>query len=84
MYLSYVHRYEVMLTKCWDMDTVTRATFSQLKITLEDLLLTNEESPPVDLDYELQQQARGGLQHMGGPACCGGPSFVTPRMVHVY
>ena len=73
-----------MLTKCWDMDTVTRATFSQLKSILEGLLLTNEESPPVDLDYELQQQARGGLQHMGGPACCGGQSLVTPRMVHVY
>ena len=60
-----------MLTKCWDMDTVTRATFSQLKSTLENLLLTNEENPPVDLDYELQQQARGEQQDMDGPACSG-------------
>ena len=52
-----------MLTKCWDMDPDTRATFSELKSTLEDLQSTTEESPPVDLDYELQQQARGKQQH---------------------
>ena len=57
------------------MDTVTRATFSQLKRTLEDLMVTNEESPPVDLDYELQQQARGEQQDMDGPACSGGQSL---------
>ena len=62
-HLSYVHRYSVMLTKCWDMDPDTRATFSELKSTLEDLQSTTEESPPVDLDYELQQQARGKQQH---------------------
>ena len=52
-----------MLTKCWDMDPGARATFSELKSSLEDLRSTNEESPPVDLDYELQQQARGEQQH---------------------
>ena len=62
-HLSYVHRYNVMLTKCWDLDPDTRATFSELKSTLEDLQSTTEESPPVDLDYELQQQARGEQQH---------------------
>ena len=45
------------------MDPGARATFSELKSSLEDLRSTNEESPPVDLDYELQQQARGEQQH---------------------
>ena len=66
-HLPYVCRYSVMLTKCWDMDPDTRASFSQVKSILEDLQLTTEENPPVDLDYELQQQARGEQQH--GQSC---------------
>ena len=48
-----------MLSKCWQMDLEMRATFSQVKSTLDYLLLHSEENPQMDLDYELQQQARG-------------------------
>ena len=67
MHVPYVCRYSVMLTKCWDMDPDTRASFSQVKSILEDLQSTTEENPPMDLHYELQQQARGEQQQ--GQSC---------------
>ena len=66
-HFPYVCRYSVMLTKCWAMDPDTRASFSQVKSILEHLQSTTEENPPVDLHYELQQQARGEQQH--GQSC---------------
>ena len=51
-----------MTDSCWDMDPDKRATFSELKYTLDSLLPESQESPPVDLDCELQQQARGERQ----------------------
>ena len=67
IHLPFVHRYSVMLTKCWDVDPDARATFFELKSSLENLISTNEGNPPVDLEHELQQQARG--EHsMGSPA----------------
>ena len=49
----------MMTDNCWQMEPDKRATFSQLKSTLDRLLLVGQDSPPVDLDCELQQQARG-------------------------
>ena len=60
--LPVCHRYSVMTESCWDMDPDKRATFSELKCTLDSLLPESQESPLVDLDSELQQQARGERQ----------------------
>ena len=47
------------MVTCWDKNPSKRVNFYQLKTTLNNLLPEKEENPPVDLDYELQQQARG-------------------------
>lgn len=48
-----------MMDRCWGTDPDIRATFSQLKNIMDSFLPEYHESAPVDLDYELQQQARG-------------------------
>ena len=48
----------MMTDHCWEADPDKRATFSQLKHTLDRLLSGGQDSSPVDLDCELQQ-ARG-------------------------
>ena len=53
------HRYQVMSDNCWDMEPDNRATFSQLKWTLHRFLADCQVRPPVDLEYEVQQQAKG-------------------------
>ena len=55
----------MMTDNCWQMEPDKRATFSQLKSTLDRLLLGGQHSPPVDLDCELQQQARGERLALG-------------------
>ena len=51
-----------MMDSCWEMDPDKRATFSVLKRTLNGLLPDSQQTPPVDLDSELQQQAKGELR----------------------
>ena len=55
----------MMTDNCWQMEQDKRATFSQLKSTLDRLLSGGQDSPPVDLDCELQQQARGERLALG-------------------
>ena len=55
----------MMTDNCWQMEPDKRATFSQLKCTLDRLLSGGQDSPPVDLDCELQQQARGEHHTLG-------------------
>ena len=55
----------MMTDNCWQMEPDKRATFSQLKNTLDRLLSGGQRSPPVDLDCELQQQARGERLALG-------------------
>ena len=55
-----------MMDSCWEMDPDKRATFSVLKRTLNGLLPDSQQTPPVDLDCELQQQAKGELRSVGG------------------
>ena len=57
------HRYGVMMDKCWDMDPDKRATFCQLKKTIESLQSASleQESPFMDLDFIVQEQLRGEL-----------------------
>ena len=58
-----------MTDNCWKMDPDKRATFSQLKSTLDRLLAGGQGSPPVNLDCELQQQARGEHHALGVKRC---------------
>ena len=51
---------------CWETEPDKRATFSVLKRTLDGLLPDSQQTPPVDLDCELRQQAKGELGWVGG------------------
>ena len=48
-----------MADGCWNMNPDNRATFPQLKRTVNRFLVECKASPPVDLKCGVQQQARG-------------------------
>ena len=61
--LPVCHRYTVMVDNCWDMDPGKRATFAQLKKTIDRLLIASkaQDRPYMDLNFVVQEQLRGEL-----------------------
>ena len=59
-----VDRYSVMTDNCWDMDPDKRATFRQLKKTMDRFITASkaQDSPYMDLNFVVQQQLQGELQ----------------------
>ena len=53
-----------MTDNCWDMDPDKRATFRQLKKTMDSLITASkaQDSPYMDLNFVVQQQLQGELQ----------------------
>ena len=52
-----------MTDSCWDMDPDKRATFLQLKKTLDRLITASlgQDWPYMDLNFVIQEQLRGEL-----------------------
>ena len=61
LFLTVCYRYHVMQDSCWDRNPDKRATFSQLKKTMDCLLATSHEQeiPFMDLDVIVQAQLQG-------------------------